>query len=52
MDQNWPYVAVGYGLTIGTVGAYTLWLRARLAQARRAAATEEAAVGLAAEVEA
>jgi hypothetical protein len=30
----WGYVAAGYVLTFGTVGAYTLWLRRRLAAAR------------------
>ena len=38
----WGYVAAGYVLTFGTIGAYTLWLRRRLAGARRAQAPQHA----------
>lgn len=31
----WGYVAAGYVLTFGTIGAYTLWLRRRLAASSR-----------------
>ncbi len=34
MDHNWPYIAVGYGLTIGVVGFYAGWLRVKTQRAR------------------
>jgi hypothetical protein len=37
MDHNWGYVAAGYGLTAGVVGAYSAWLLARLRRTRRSA---------------
>ena len=37
----WGYVAAGYLLTFGSVGAYTVWVRRRLAEARRSVRSEE-----------
>ena len=35
MDQNWPYVVVGYALTAGVLGSYTIWLLRKLNRAER-----------------
>jgi hypothetical protein len=37
MDQNWPYVAAGYGLTTAVVVSYAGWLLTRLRRTRRSA---------------
>jgi hypothetical protein len=40
MDDNWGYVAAGYGITVAVLGVYAGWLVQRLRRARRAAADE------------
>ena len=35
MDTNAGYVVAGYLVTAGAVGAYAVWLRARLRRAER-----------------
>jgi hypothetical protein len=35
MDRNWPYVATGYLLTAGVLGAYTTWLLRKLRRVER-----------------
>lgn len=35
MDDNWGYVAAGYGLTAGALAAYVAWLRVRVRRAER-----------------
>jgi hypothetical protein len=35
MDRNWPYVAAGYLLTAGVLGAYTTWLLCKLRRVER-----------------
>lgn len=34
---EWGWVFLGYGAMVGALGAYTWWLRSRLAAARRRA---------------
>jgi hypothetical protein len=40
MDDNWGYVAAGFGITFATLAAYSGWLWMRLRVARRSAADE------------
>jgi hypothetical protein len=40
MDDNWGYVAVGYGLTAGGLAAYVAWLRVRIGRAERSSRDE------------
>jgi hypothetical protein len=40
MDDNWGYVAAGYGLTFTVLAAYSAWLWQRLRRARRSVADE------------
>jgi hypothetical protein len=41
MDDNWPYVVVGYSLTTATLIAYTTWLWYRLRRAEPPASHDD-----------
>jgi hypothetical protein len=41
MDSNWPYVVAGYGLTIGVLSTYVVWLQRKLTRARRSLPEDE-----------
>ena len=40
MDDNWGYVAAGYGITFATLVAYSAWLWQRIRRARRSVLDE------------
>jgi hypothetical protein len=40
MDDNWGYVAAGYGITAVVLATYSGWLWQRLRRARRSVADE------------
>jgi hypothetical protein len=41
MDDNWPYVVAGYGLTTAVLAAYAGWLWNRLRRAERSHARDD-----------
>jgi hypothetical protein len=41
MDQNWPYVAVGYGITTAALVSYITYLWARLRRAQRSLSRDD-----------
>ena len=41
MDKNWPYVIIGYGLSMSVLASYVLWLRAKTKRVERSLAAGE-----------